>query len=175
MNSVTDDLLDRCHAIRYRIELSILYHQKRERFFDVLDKVAKATAVIGGSAALAKVADGDWLMVIAAFITVSSTLSLVFGFSERSRRHSELARSLRELDAIACETDQQKLDDQQVGILESKARRLEISEPAALSALVVLCQNELAIAQNQPDKIIHQPLWVRWMAHFFDLPRHSSH
>jgi hypothetical protein len=45
------------HDALYKAELSALYHQKRERFFELLDKLGKAAAVFGGSAALWKLGD----------------------------------------------------------------------------------------------------------------------
>lgn len=94
-------LWDKRHQVLYRVELSALYHQKRERFFEVCDKLAKAVAVIGGSAALAKIGSGYWIVYIAAAITVTSTCSLVFGFSDRARRHAELSRNFASLSRIS--------------------------------------------------------------------------
>ena len=76
----------------YKAELSALYHQKRERFFELCDKLGKAISIIGGSAAVWNVTNKDFIPWIAIAITVSSTMSLVFGFSERARRHADLSR-----------------------------------------------------------------------------------
>lgn len=153
----------------YRAELSALYHQKRERFFELLDKLGKAVAVFGGSAALWKIGDPGLVSQIAALITASSALSLVFSFSERSKRHAELARSFREVAGDIVGTSDFSIRDAKASEWMGKVCALEAKEPPALSALVVLCQNELAVARQAP---VHpQSFFVRHLAHFFDMPR----
>jgi len=172
-DSVTDKELDHAWNKRedalYRAELSALYHQKRERFFELLDKLGKASAVFGGSAALWKIGNPDLVSQIAAFITVSSALSLVFSFSERSKRHSELARGFREIAGDIVGTSDFAIRDSKASEWMGKVCALEAKEPPALSALVVMCQNELAIARQAT--IYPQSFHVRCLAHFFDLPR----
>lgn len=153
----------------YRAELSALYHQKRERFFELLDKLGKAIAIFGGSAALWKIGDPDLVAQIAALITMSSALSLVFSFSDRSKRHAELARSFREVAGDILGTSDFSIRDAKASEWMGKVCSLEAKEPPALSALVVMCQNELAVARSAPT--YPQPFWVRCLAHFVDLPR----
>ncbi len=153
----------------YQAELSALYHQKRERFFELLDKLGKAASVFGGSAALWKISNPDLVAQIAAFITVSSALSLVFSFSERSKRHAELARSFREVIADIMGTSDFDIRDSKASEWMGKVCALEAKEPPSLSALVVMCQNELAIARKAP--VYPQNFVIRLLAHFLDLPR----
>src|SRR5450830_683849 len=80
------------HLALEKAEVSALYHQKRERFFELLDKYSKATSLLCGSAALWKIANPRVVEAMALAITFLSALSLVFSFSERSKRHAELAR-----------------------------------------------------------------------------------
>jgi hypothetical protein len=156
------------HALLERIALSVLYHQKRERFFDVWDKTTKGVAIIGGSAALAKVAGDLGLAIAAALITVTSTAALVFGFADRSKRHSELARNFRTLEAEIVERGERDCSEKDLSRWEAKQRLIETSEPPALSVLVVLCQNELAIAAGHPDKVINMPGYKRLLAQYWD-------
>jgi hypothetical protein len=51
----------------------------------------------------------------------------------------------------------------------AKVCALEAKEPPALSALVVMCQNELAVARNA--QVYPQSFITRCMAHFLDMPR----
>ena len=44
-----------------------------------------------------------------------------------------------------------------------------------LSGLVVACQNELAIAAGQTDKVWPLRWWERPLMHFIDLPRTRAH
>lgn len=170
-----DELWPRRYMALYRVELAVLYHQKRERFFELCDKWAKAVAVIGGSAVMSKVAAAESFVWIAAAITVTSTLSLVFGFSDRSKRHSELARNFRQLEAEMVAVVEPDLSESVLCRWEEKTRQLESQEPPALGGLVVLCQNELAAAASQPDKIIPMTWWQRRFAHFFDFNPPASH
>ena len=156
------------YAPLYRAQLSVLYHQKRERFFEIWDKVGKAVAVIGGSAAFASIGGPDLMRVVAAAITVTSTLSLVFGFSDRSKRHAELARNFRQLEAEIVAKGDRLFSDGDTDAWEAKVRMLESSEPPALGLLVVICQNELAIAHGQLKNVIPLPRWKQWLAQVFD-------
>jgi hypothetical protein len=172
-DSVSEKELDHAWNKRgdalYRAELSALYHQKRERFFELLDKLGKAIAVFGGSAALWKISNPDLVSQIAALITASSALSLVFSFSERSKRHAELARSFREIAGDIVGISDFCIRDAKASEWMGKVCALEAKEPPALSALVVMCQNELAVARSAP--VYPQSFFVRCMAHFFDMPR----
>ena len=161
-------LWDKRHAVLYRTELSTLYHQKRERFFSVCDKLGNAVGVIGGSAALASLSNPELLAWIALAITVVSATSLVIGFSDRARRHANLAKDFRQLEATIVGRGERDFTEQDIASWESQARMLESSEPPALGALVVLCQNELARAQGHDGHIVHLSLMQRAMAHLFD-------
>lgn len=167
-----DYLWNKRHSVLYRIELSVLYHQKRERFFEVCDKLAKAIAVIGGSAAFASFAGGKGIKVIAAIITVSSTMALVFSLSDRSRRHAGLAHDFRQLESEIVGRGERDFIEDDIKVWDAKTRMLETSEPAALGILVTLCQNELAIAKGDVERIVRVPLHQRLLAHFFSfMPR----
>lgn len=167
-------LWKRRHEILYRIELSALYHQKRERFFELCDKLAKAMAVIGGSAALANLGGASMVKVAAAIITVTSTLSLVLGFSDRARRHAEFARSFRELEGEVVALGERDFAEPDLNAWMARTRALESTEPPALSALVRLCQNELALAQGHPESVHPVAMHQRYLAHLFDFSAASS-
>lgn len=159
------------HDVLYKAELSALYHQKRERFFELLDKLSKAAAVFGGSAALWKVGNPDVVAFIAVCIMGTSSLSLVFSFSERSKRHSELARSFRDVIAEITSAGDFDVTDSIASAWAGKVCSLEAKEPPTLAALTVMCQNELAIARNERTLVHPQSLLTRWTAHFFDMPQ----
>lgn len=170
----TEKMKDRAWVRRgetiYRSELSALYHLKRERFFELVDKLTKAGAVIGGSAALYKFHDAGTPAWITFAITVCSAFSLVFSFSERSKRHAELAKSYRELLAEIARVSEYCVTDELATIWTSKVRELEVKEPPPLTALTIMCQNEIAIAHGRKEDVIELPPIVRLMSHFFDMP-----
>lgn len=166
----TDYLWDKRHALLYRVELSALYHQKRERFFEASDKLAKAVAILGGSAALAKTVSAEQLTLVAAAITVSSTLSLVFGFSDKARRHAELARSFKQIEADMLRKGERDFTETDLSEWAGRIAALEASEPPSLGNLVRICHNELAQASGQLDKR-RKVGFIRWaFAHLVDLP-----
>ncbi len=47
----TDSNVPTPHKLLWRIRLSALYHLKRERFLDGIDRAAKGIAALGGAAA----------------------------------------------------------------------------------------------------------------------------
>lgn len=168
MDTEPDYLWGRRHSILYRIELSVLYHRKRERFFDFVDKADKSISVIGGSAAFASLGGPEAIKVFAALVAVSATLSLVFGFGEKARRHADHAARFRELESDVISKGERDFTEADLNTWEAKTRSLEITEPAALSTLVVLCQNELAISQGQPQQVVNLPLYKRVLAQVWD-------
>ncbi|MDO9053804.1 MAG: hypothetical protein Q8K43_10530 [Sulfurimicrobium sp.] len=163
-----DYLWDKRHAVLQRIELSTLYHQKRERFFTVCDKLGNAAGVIGGSAALASLSNPDLLAWIALAITVVSSIALVFGFPDRARRHADLAKDFRQLESAIVGRGERDFTEQDVSAWDASTRMFESTEPPALGALVVLCQNELARAQGHAGYVVKMNLMQRLGAHFVD-------
>lgn len=166
-------LWKRRHDVLFQANVSALYHQKRERFFELLDKFSKAATLIGGSAALWKIADRDVVERLAVVITGASALSLVFSFSDRSKRHAELAAGFRLIAAEIVGKGERNFLESDLDGWKEKIYKLCAKEPPALAALVLLCQNELALAAEQPDRVHPMPLWVRWLAHFLDMPRRA--
>ena len=161
-------LWEKRHAVLYRTELSTLYHQKRERFFSVCDKLGSAVGVIGGSAALASLSNPALLAWIALAITVVSSAALVIGFSDRARRHADLSKDFRQLEAAIVGRGERDFTEQDVSAWDASARMLESTEPPALGALVVLCQNELARAQGHDGHAVQMSWIQRTFAHLVD-------
>ncbi len=166
-------LWEKRHAVLYRTELSTLYHQKRERFFSVCDKLGSAVGVIGGSAALASLSNPTLLAWIALAITVVSSAALVIGFSDRARRHADLAKDFRQLEASIVARGERDFTEQDLSAWDASTRMLESSEPPALGALVVLCQNELARAQGHDGHVVEMTWMQRILANFFDFSVHT--
>lgn len=152
----------------FRVRLSTLYHQKRERFFELLDKCVKAVSVIGGSAALSRLTTPNVLLAIAATITATSTLALVFSFSERSKRHAELARTFRNLEGEIVAAGERDYKESDLSEWTAKERSLESSEPPALGMLVVACHNELSVALGHRDRVVSIPFVKRLTMNFVD-------
>ena len=167
---VAHELWDYRHRLLYEIELSVLYHRKRERVFDTADRGGKAVAVIVGSAVFANVVGLPTLPWFAAAVALTSTLSLVFAFSERGRRHAEFAIAFAEIGASLAAKGRTTFTDNDLNVCDSKIRLLEAKEPASLGALVRICQNEIAVSQGHPDYVTPIPWYQRMLAHFWDFP-----
>ena len=153
----------------WRVRLSALYHLKRERFLDGVDKFAKAVSALGGAAAFSQIkAAPDIGLWITAGITIVATLSLVYGPSTKARKHSELARDFKRLesDIVAVGAI---LSDEQVAKFEARYVGLESSEPASLGALVTQCHNELSTACGIKEHVTPLPWWQRAFKNWFDI------
>jgi hypothetical protein len=130
-------------GLLWNIRLSALYHLKRERFLDGADKASKALSALGGAAAFSQLKTSpEFGLWVIGFITLVSTMSLVYSTSSKARKHAELARDFRRLEAdILALGDAITVPD--IAKFDSKRVSLEASEPASLGALVTQCHNEL--------------------------------
>jgi hypothetical protein len=159
---------DQLHDLLWRVRLSSLYHLKRERFLDGIDRAAKATSALGGAAAFSQIRSDPGLgLLITGFISVVSSLSLVYGPSTKARKHADLARDFKLLESEI--TAEVGLTAQQIAKFNSRYQRLEASEPASLGALVTQCHNELSMALGQRSHITPLPLWQRLFKNWVDI------
>lgn len=156
-------------GLLWRVRLSALYHLKRERFLDGMDKAAKAVSAIGGAAAFSQLKDNaNFGLWVVGFITLVSTLSLVYGPSTKARKHAELARDYKRLEAeIICVGA--VISEPQIAKFDSKLVSLEASEPASLGALVTQCHNELCEAIGDKGQITPLPFWHWVFKNWFDI------
>ncbi len=165
----TNVLESKAHETQFRLRLGVRYHQRRARWFESWDLWVKGLSVMAGTAAVGALWKQypDIAAWAATFITILTTLSLVFGFSAKARQHIDLARKFLEIEAelvSKVEPDLQFLHQ-----LDGRIRLIEGQEPAPLGALVTLCQNELVRQDGQEDYVVALPLCHRFFAHVFDL------
>lgn len=159
----------------WRVMLSALYHQKRERFLDGVDRASQAVGVLGGAAAFSQIIGNvayGWIP--AGVVAIVSAIALCYGPGAKARRHSELARDFKRLHAkIMLAGD--PLSPEAINQFNSKILLLEAEEPAALRALVRQCENELSEAFGKDEDV--RPLcgWDRFWMNVVDLdpPRHA--
>lgn len=163
-----DYLWARRHEVLYQVRLSALYHRKRERFLSFWDRAITAIAIIGGSAAFGGVGGPDLARYAAAGIAITSTFGLVFALAERARLHSEMARQFINLEARIRRQGERTFTEEQVADWRAEVTELEASEPPALGALVLACQNELAQAAGEAGHIRRLSWWRRLTMHFTD-------
>ncbi len=159
-------------ALLYRCELSVLYHRKRERFFELCDKFCKGISLLGASAVTVKAtalsSEIDLALWGGLLVTFVSTAALVLSFSDRARRHSDLASKAGSIISSVVVAGECDLVEKDINLWRGQLSQLESTEPHTLSVLVVLCQNEIAIASGQMDKVCPQPFYKRLLAHLID-------
>lgn len=150
--------------------LSFAYHRKRERFLDGADRFANAISALFGAGAFASILaqlPPAFGLTAAATTALTSTLVLVYTPAATARRHSELARDFKKLEAEMCEAGP-RLSARQFHALKARALMLEASEPPQLGALVTQCHNELTVALDRNAEITPLPRMQRWMKNWID-------
>jgi hypothetical protein len=156
-------------VIIYKCRLSALYHRKRERFFSLLDKLTTAFALIAGAGAMTDLLSTAENKAIAGAIVVAVTLpGIVFSWADKSRSFALLAAKF-----IALEAEIESagvLDAEALDKFRAKALLLEMEEPPQLSVLTRICQNEIALASGNFDKVTKIPSWQRYLAQWLDMP-----
>lgn len=156
----------RRHALVYNTKLGLLYHRKRERFFDLCDKTTKSLTVVLGASLLASYLK-DAAPLVGASVSALGLLALVFGYTDRKQRHKELAESFALLQARV-EAAGELAQDAQLNQWHSELHQLNAKEPPALGTLVVLCQNEIAIAEGHRDHVVPVNPYKQLFAHWRD-------
>lgn len=161
------------HDLLWRVRLSALYHLKRERFLDGVDRASSAITALGGAAAFASIQNNpDFGQATAGFIAIVAACSLVYSPAAKARRHSELARDYRLIEADAAEETEWSAE--KLAKFNSRYSRLEASEPAALGALVTQCHNELAAALGTNGHITPLPPHQRLLKNIWDFDQSTS-
>ncbi len=167
-----DDILDERHRLMFSARLSVIYHRRRERFFEILDRLVKCVSLVGGSAVIAKIASGDALTLLGIGIVLSSTVALVFQFSSRATLHSGLAKDWGGLEKDIVSVPASAMCEDALAKYEARAVALDAVEPRYLRALVADCQNELSRATGSEAAVRPVPLrkWILMHAFDFEAP-----
>lgn len=163
-------LWDRRSSTIYRVRVSVLYHLKRERFFDVCDKwTAMAVAVAATSAVglLLKEAGHSPELWAAAITAILALVPLVVNPAHKARNHAGAAGEFRRLLA-ECTRTGERWSEAQCDQFAGKVVELEATEPAPLCALVIDCQNQLNIASGKPEERVPLRFYERWLKQWID-------
>lgn len=160
------------HALLYSVQMNRLYHHKRERFFSLLDRSGKALALISGTAAASPLLPSPEAKAVAGAIVAAVTLpGLVFAWADKARLHAEISAEYVRLESDIVAAGMITCAD--IARFQSRSIDLGVKEPPGLSALLRQCQNEMAIAQNQTDKVYPLRWYERWLVNLFDFPRET--
>jgi hypothetical protein len=161
----------RRHDSIYRMQLSVLYHRKRERYFDMIERLLQAlvTASASGGVALLLAAQNDkgyelWFVAAAAVV---SMFQLAYAPAARARQHAQLASDYQSLWSESVAVGE-FWSAQMCDSVQSKWLRIGTSSPPQLGALVVDCENELALAYDSKENIRRLPLHMRAFKHLWN-------
>lgn len=177
-----EDLADRVLARRYgvlhRVQLAVRYHNKRERFFDGADRLITAVTALAATAAVASLAQkvggsgagssAGWPELTLTAITAAlSAFAVAYAPGSKARLHAQLASDFRKVwaDCVGAGEDWEM---KQCDGFEAKALQAEVGEPPALGALILQCENEIAVAEGQPERIRVLTRRQRWFMHLWN-------
>lgn len=171
-NEVADRLWHRRYGVLHRVQLAVRYHNKRERFFDGLDRGITALTALAATGAVATLLQkatatgtpaGPGLieLTLAAISAALSAFAVAYSPGAKARLHAQLASDFRKVWADCVGTGEQ-WEERHCDGFEAKALQAEVGEPPALGALVVQCENEIAIAEGQPERVRVLNWCQRW-------------
>lgn len=178
MTPMTDALWRQRYHLLFGIRRSILYHQRRQRFFDALHMTQSAITLIFGSATFFALFGGNqattnWerqgLMIAALIVTVFSVMNLVVGFTRKSCLHNVLASKFMELEKRFISFPEGDFTEEHLRQFTAARLDIEIGEPPKKIALDSVCHNELLKAEGilDPKQRVKMTRFQRAMAQFF--------
>lgn len=157
----------RCATLN-RAWVQVRYHRRRQRFFDLLDKLTKSATVVLGASLMGQHLYSllPWL---ATCITALGLLALVFGYGDRKQIHKELAEQAAGIVADIVAVPVADLDFKKTAIWDSAYAKLVAKAPPPLKTLMLICEKEQANADGN-HTLPHFPTlrWYRrWLSQFF--------
>lgn len=163
------DLEDDRWGILWNAQLSSRYHTRRQFFFERWSRVTAASGVLFGSAAFTSAfsqihASPVLLAVLGAALAVVSTVDLIVGTASMARKHDDLRKRFRQLEAniLACRAPAEADIDR----WRSEMTAIELDEPPTYFGLCLLCENELGRATQDVGERTSVRRIVRWTAHW---------
>ena len=163
----TKKLDDRTYDLLFSIRRSVLYHQRRRRFYENWNALTVAFAAIGSSAAATAFAVdigwGGFPVIVSGLVAFLSAFDLAIGTARAGDHYAELARSFISLEKQFAHG--KNLDDGEVEQITKGRLEIEASEPTTLRLLDILCHFELlrATGDERPYPAIRW--WRRRLAH----------
>ena len=158
MTSLDEEFED----IRFDVKRSARYHNARRRFFEFLDKTVTACALIFSSATVYTIlteARQSLTAAVAAFVTVITTITLVFDAGRKARDHEEFAKKYIQIEKEMDLTDKPSKND----IKRWKTQLSEISkaEPPIKIVLDAIMHNDLLRAEGYERKYFLKIGWFQ--------------
>ena len=177
----TPETKDVYQGLLFDVRRSVRYHIRRHKFFRNCHRIVLFSSLIFGSITVAALAEaiGVWPLWVkalpAAIVSVMAGLDLVFGWTEKSWQHSDLARQFIKLErrmiSGSAEPDFELIRD-----VTDKRLKIEAAEPPVLRVLDTLCHNDMMRSMgHKKDEMIKVNIIQRWCAPFFDFFESQIH
>jgi len=141
----------RCDTL-FHVQVQLRYHRRRQRFFDLADKITKSVTIVIGATLFGEELK-DSLTFLASAITGLGLLALVFGYGDRKQQHKELAEQAASLISTILKTPASQLTEINVADFAADRAILLIKSPPVLKTLSVICEHEQACADGHPEHI----------------------
>ena len=177
----TPDTKEAYQGLLFDVRRSVRYHIRRQKFFRNCHRMVLFSSLIFGSVTVVALAEAIWAWPLwakalpAAFVSVIAGLDLVFGWTEKSWLHFDLARQFIKLERrmISGSADP---DEELIRDVTDKRLKIEAAEPPVLRVLDTICYNEMKRAMGyKKDELIKVKMIQRWCAPFFDLFESGIH
>lgn len=101
-------------------------------------------------------------------IALLSLPKMVWSWGEKARLHAVLASRFKMLESDI--EAQGEMNESQANAMFSKALAIECEEPAEYSALIRICQNEIANARGEAQYVFGISWFQKNFAQLFDFP-----
>lgn len=155
----------------YRAQLSVLYHHKRERFFDSIDRLITVITLVSATAAAAAIyketQSGCLELILALIAAIASCIQVAYTPATKASLHRQLAADMKRL-AAKFEEVGEDWSHSDCDRFTAELLNLEAGEAAPLGALVTQCANEIALADGRFEDIRElgplQSLFKHWYA-----------
>lgn len=155
----------RCETL-FHVQVQLRYHRRRQRFFDLVDKITKSVSTVIAATLLGQSLK-EYLPYLASAVTGLGLLALVFGYGDRKQQHKELAEQAASLISAIVRVPASQLTEVNVAGFAADRANLLSKSPPPLKTLSVICEHEQACADGKPDHI-HRPCFCkRLIADFF--------
>lgn len=158
-------------GLLFGVRRSVRYHSRREAFFSASHRFTSFLSVTFGSATVTALLSNlkiggleNVAVVLALVVTLAGAMDLVLAFSEKARIHSDLKRRFIDIEACMAATPSSRLYEK----CWRRRLKIEADEPPKLTALDLLCHNELLDAtgytrSDSDEKALYR--FVPWWQH----------
>jgi hypothetical protein len=142
---MTDDTAHRISDLKFALDKSIRYHQRRRAFFEMAHRAVMFLVIMTGSGAAFEIfGDGRLLATIAALL---GAFDLAYSPGSRARDHIILHQRFS---SLLAETMRISVpSDQEIRNWTAERLRIEADEPPIFWALEKDCHNEVCFARGK--------------------------